>query len=780
MRMLELALRIDFNELFDRDYYLNRYADVRQAAIDPVFHYLLFGAAEGRQPHPAFDGLYYTRRYPDLGRSSWNPLLHYLKFGRAEGRSAHPPAQTYRGSIDLADFSLYVADCDNLELNKFSRSVAMLAAGTGKVSRSRRVSFSKDGPPVVLPEDIACVSGWCFYDAGVLPSRIIFTDGSCSVEAFLNQPREDAAAGLKHRGALNSGFVLRIPVHGAAQSGELRAYHPDGSYAVVSRIKVPAKRPRVRPQHGALRTYADFVAEELETFRHTEADIDELQVKPLISVLVPTYNANVYYLTECIESVFAQRYPAWELCIADDCSDNVDAQKYLESLHSNSRVRLVRRQQRGHISAASNSALSVASGEFVTFLDHDDKLHPEALLEIARAINANRNVRFMYTDEDKIDNEGRRSEPSFKPPFDWDLLRSYQYLGHLICIERELVNQAGGFDEKLTGAQDWDLVIRCIENLSRAQLLHIPRPLYHWRKHSQSTALTVDCKPYVRAAWQRVVQRHVARSGIQAAVEPGLFDGSIRIRRATEASRVAVVFTAQSGDSVVALHKQVQNIAISFFKAEPDGRVIEWGIGEEDRDAAAARIEATDVCVFITRPSDRVNHMFYEELISEIQRPDCGVVTPVIVNSDQYIIEAGLVFDANRKLHNPFAGMKLDETGYMGLSKVRHRVSVCSSICFAVKSSDIQRSDFAAFAEDPEGFAVQLSAAVASSGRLCLVTPYAIVTLAERLSHSERAYPDRPGALAAAGNSERFFEPLLNPNLTKFEDANSICREGLK
>lgn len=242
--------------------------------------------------------------------------------------------------------------------------------------------------------------------------------------------------------------------------------------------------------------------------------------KPLISVVMPTYNPKPEWLTEAIESVRNQLYPNWELCIADDVSTDPAIRPLLEQFaREDSRIKVVFREQNGHISAASNSALELAVGEWVALLDHDDLLPDHALYCVANAIIANPSARLIYSDEDKIDASGRRHDPYFKCDWNTDLFYSQNFFCHLGVYHKPLLDTVGGFRTGVEGSQDYDLVLRCIEHVGGDAVHHIPRVLYHWRVHAESTAGGTDAKPYAALAGERALNEHFARQGVAGSVE---------------------------------------------------------------------------------------------------------------------------------------------------------------------------------------------------------------------------------------------------------------------
>jgi GT2 family glycosyltransferase len=254
---------------------------------------------------------------------------------------------------------------------------------------------------------------------------------------------------------------------------------------------------------------------------------------PRFSIVTPVYETPINVLWLTIESVLAQTFDDWELCLVDDNSPSPKVREVLDACAATDpRVRVEHRAENGGIVAASNTALAMATGEFVALLDHDDRLHPDALLLVDEALRANPEGDYVYTDEDKITARGRHTGPFLKPEWSPERMRTQMYTCHLSVLRRSLVEEVGGFDPKCEGAQDWDLVLKVTER-ARA-VLHVPRVLYHWRGIEGSTAAAVDegggetAKPWAFEAGTRAIQAHCERTGVQAKVvrdndDPGVY-----------------------------------------------------------------------------------------------------------------------------------------------------------------------------------------------------------------------------------------------------------------
>ena len=256
------------------------------------------------------------------------------------------------------------------------------------------------------------------------------------------------------------------------------------------------------------------------------------QYLPMVSVVMPVWNTPERFLRRAVDSVREQIYPHWELCLVDDASTSASVRRILaDYVDSEPRIRLHRREQNGHISRASNDGLAMAKGEFVAFLDHDDELAPEALAQVVWALNREPGLEIIYTDEDKIDANGFRFDPAFKPEWSPERLLASNYACHLCVYRTELVRSVGGLREGFEGSQDHDLILRASAGVSPEQISHLPFVLYHWRSIPGSTASAPNEKPYTAAAGLRAVQEALDRSGATATVEHGAVANTYRVKR---------------------------------------------------------------------------------------------------------------------------------------------------------------------------------------------------------------------------------------------------------
>jgi glycosyltransferase involved in cell wall biosynthesis len=273
-------------------------------------------------------------------------------------------------------------------------------------------------------------------------------------------------------------------------------------------------------------------------------------VTPRFSILTPVYDTPADFLTECVESVRAQDFQDWELILVDDCSPAAHVALALVVIAaSDPRIRVLTREVNGGIVAASNDALSAATGEFVALLDHDDLLTPTALSSFAAELDRRADVDVLYSDEDKIDDTGRRYDTFYKPDWSPARLASHMYLGHFLALRRSLVQEVGGFRAEYEGSQDYDLALRVTEQAR--YVAHIRGVRYHWRASANSTAAATSAKPYAVEAGRRAVEDHCRRLDIDAEVvrqhEAGLF----RIKRKIDPEPLVSIVIPSRGSAAL-------------------------------------------------------------------------------------------------------------------------------------------------------------------------------------------------------------------------------------
>src|SRR3984893_189913 len=392
-----------------------------------------------------------------------------------------------------------------------------------------RIEFWID-EPVVWPKKIRYlkIAGWCVAISGGEVTEVRGRVRNNIFPARFGKLRPDIGLRYDNRpGALRSGFSLNATIPPGRSQLIMEARISEGPWQRI--FLYPLRGPIFRKQSDVesetagdyarwIRCYDRLQREDGQRIREQIAKFEYL---PMISVLLPVYNSNLRWLRSAIVSVQKQLYPHWQLCVVDDASTDPKLWPFLQRCaRRDPRVKVMRRTENGHISAASNDALRLANGEFVALLDHDDELAPTALYFMALALNKNPDLQLLYSDEDKLDEQDRRSEPYFKSDWNPELFLAQNFISHLSVYRTDLIRRLRGFRIGFEGSQDYDLALRCIEQILPKEIEHLPWVLYHWRAGHQSTASSATAKPYAQEAARRAVQEHLERMGIGGTVAP--------------------------------------------------------------------------------------------------------------------------------------------------------------------------------------------------------------------------------------------------------------------
>lgn len=438
----------------------------------------------------------------------------------------------------------------------------------------------------------------------------------------------------------------------------------------------------------------------------------------LISVVMPVFNAPAPLLEAAVDSLRKQLYPRWELCIVDDASTHQDIKRILERhAQEEPRIKVAYRDRNGHISEASNTGLSMASGEYVAFMDQDDLLPEHALYTVAKYIERNPGAAFLYSDEDRIDERGKRRHHHFKPEWDPYLLLATNYCGHLCVFKTEAARRLGlrrGFE----GAQDWDLILRYTEGLDPSEIVHMPHVLYHWRAHEGSTASDVKAKPYVAAAQLQTVQEALTRRH-----EAGT------VRRVEEWDLVRCYFQVPEPLPLVSLIVPTRNredllekctsslfsvteylnyevIIVDNGSDEPATLQLLDRLGQDARvrvlrvdapfnfsalnNLAAAEANGS-VLTLLNNDIEIVESSWLQRLVSFAVRSDVGAVGPRLLYPDRRVQHGGVVIGNGGVAGHAHLGIKEVDPGYNRWAVLDRTVSAVTAACLALRSDVYQR-----------------------------------------------------------------------------------------
>ena len=517
--------------------------------------------------------------------------------------------------------------------------------------------------------------------------------------------------------------------------------------------------------------------------------------RPLISIVTPTYNTPPRFLTAMLHSVREQTYPHWELCIADGGSAAPTLDVIDSAAASDPRIRVARLERNRGIAGNTNAALALARGEYVAFLDHDDELAPFALFEVVQAINRHPDVDFIYSDEDKLDEAGRRVDPCFKPDWSPDTLRSHNYICHLLVLRRDLVERLGGVRDGFDGAQDYDLVLRASE--CARSIVHVPKVLYHWRMHAQSTAADTDSKRYLVESGRRALAEHLERMNTPAGVVEGHIPGvyrviyrlprqplvSILIPNRDSAALLSRCLDSIAGSSyanveilILENHSEQEETWTFYRRLEREGRarIVPWT--KPFNYAAVNNFGAAhsrgDVLLFLNNDVEAINPDWLERMTTHALRPEVGAVGAKLYFADDTVQHAGIVVGMGGVAGHAHLHFPRDAAGYMHRLRVPHNCSAVTGACLMARRDGFERTG--GFAE---GFVlafndVDLCLQIQALGYRIVCTPEA------ELYHFEsktRGYEDTPEKLARFHREYRRFvakwerqlaagDPYYNPN----------------
>jgi glycosyltransferase involved in cell wall biosynthesis len=461
--------------------------------------------------------------------------------------------------------------------------------------------------------------------------------------------------------------------------------------------------------------YAGWVRR-YDTLSDTDcADINKavarMTSKPLLSVLMPTYNTKIEWIKQAIDSVRLQLYENWELCIADDASTCSELKEYLSHLPgTDPRIKVVFRKKNGHISAASNSALDICTADWVALMDHDDVLPKHALYHVAEAINNNPDADLIYSDEDKISDDGDRREPYFKCDWNPDLFLSHNMISHLGVYKRKIILDVGGFREGFEGSQDHDLALRYIEKIDQRRIVHIPRVLYHWRMHSESTASDAAAKPYAVIAGESAIQEHFDRCGVSATVEGQKYGYRIyydlpqpeplvtiivptrnqlnllkncieSIREKTLYSNFELLVVDNNSDDPEALAYLGKITNGSGIRVEQDPQPFNFA----EINNSAVRNANGEFIALVNNDIEVISPDWLGEMVSIACQPGVGAVGAKLLYPDDSIQHAGVVLGIGGVGNHAFKHLPSDNPGYFCRAKVVSSFSALTGACLVVR-----------------------------------------------------------------------------------------------
>ena len=726
--------------LFDERYYLKSYPDVRLGDIDPIIHYIKYGAREGRNPNPYFDTTFYLNRYEDVAKSKINPLLHYIMYGAKEGRWAGP-------NFNSGFYLLSNPDVKKAGLNPLLHYIlhGQYEGRKAKTETDRELKL---------------------YNYRKLSSLFLFINKS-NIKKSIDYIRK---------------YGFRAFIYKA--STKLNSVVP---YEVWIKINEP--------------TEEELTAKKNIKFKY----------EPKISIVVPVWNTPKKFLIDMIESVLNQTYSNWELCIVDGNSKEKHVKETLEHYTlKDKRIKVKYLKENKGIAGNSNEAIALATGEYIAFLDHDDVLAPFALYEVVRAINENEDVDFIYSDEDKITEDGlKRFDPFFKPDFSPDTLRSYNYICHLSVVKKALLNEAGWFREGYDGSQDYDLILRCTEKAKK--IVHIPKILYHWRISDNSVAQDPKNKMYAYDAAKKALKDHLDRIGLKGKVSDGPFLGSYKIDYdISYHHKVSIIIpnkdhkedlekcitsiinksTYKNYEIIIVENNSKEKKTFEYYEYLQNKYnnivLLEWKdkFNYSAVNNFASKYANGDILLFLNNDTEVINENWIEEMLMYAQRKDVGAVGAKLYYPDDTIQHGGVILGIGGIAGHSHKFFPRASFGYFRRLVVVQNLSAVTGACLMMRKDVFNEVE--GFDEGyPLAFSdVDICLKVREKGYLVVWTPYA------ELYHHEsksRGYEDTPEKQERFKKEIELFkkkwghilekgDPYYNPNLTLEKEDFSIKR----
>ncbi|MDD7218785.1 MAG: glycosyltransferase family 2 protein [Clostridia bacterium] len=522
------------------------------------------------------------------------------------------------------------------------------------------------------------------------------------------------------------------------------------------------------PSEFWVRLHERFEPEEIpygpwyETYAPTKEVLDKQKKHrfkngPLFSIVVPAYRTPELFLRQMMDSLINQTYGNWELCLANASPEDLKMNRILEDYKKrDSRIHIMNLKENLGIAENTNCALSMAKGDFVGFLDHDDLLAPDALYEIALAAEENPLADVIYTDEDKVTTDlSEHFQPHFKPDFNLDLLRSNNYICHFFTVRRKIAEEVGGFRKEFDGAQDYDFIFRCVEKAR--SVAHVPKILYHWRTHKSSTADNPASKMYAFEAGKRAIEGNLKRSGTEGTVECTKDLGFYRVKYPVKGQPLVSVIipnreekdtlksclesvlektTYQNYEIIIVENNSSSEEIFNYYREisqNPRIRLVRW---KKEFNYSAinnfgVKSAKGEYLLFLNNDVTVIDPDWMSELLGVCQREEVGAAGVKLLYPDDTIQHAGCVVGMGGIAGNLFVNMPSNRTGYLHKASLLQDMSAVTAACMMMKKSVFEQAG---------GFTEELAVAfndvdlclkVRSHGHLIVYDPYA------RLYHYE-------------------------------------------
>ena len=865
--------RIEKSGLFDAKYYLQTYKDARLADLPPLDHFIKVGLKEDRRPNKEFDPVWYRENYKDVKENKAYPFIHYIIYGKKEGRFSNEQ-EMIQNKILLKNFMEYFDEESYLIANpdiKDSIKDDLFTSATDHFQQfgylEVKNSIRQIGAEFPLFNEISyleknfdvqksvksgalssgfehfLLNGYINYKngnqliGGHFPFEIssqmleedfapIFNEESylrVNTDVLESVRKRDFKSGWEHfkkfglnevrlgMRSLYEGLPKISEEEYVEQFNDVREALSKGSlesaywhYLLIGNQEI-LKGERIITE----KNYYSYT-QPLFTEKINE-DIENLKKKIHFSIIIPVYNVDVKWLDLAIQSIKQQWYPYWEICIVDDKSTKKELLEYLQNLED-PQIKIRYMAKNSNISAASNEALKLATGEYIVLMDNDDELTPDALYEVAKVIDE-QNAEFIYSDEDKIDMDGRYSEPHYKADFAPDMFLSQNYISHLGVIKKELVDKVRGWEIGLEGSQDYDLYLKILEQTDK--IYHIPKVLYHWRKIPGSTASEYSDKSYAQEAGRKALESAMLRRNIEASVLNGKVPGTYKVSYTIKTKPlVSIIIPFKDKPELLKmsiesiLNKSTYNnfeiIGMSNNSQETatfeemqrlrllDDRVqfYEYNVAfnySKINNYAVKEYAKGEHIILLNNDIEIITPNWIEEMLIFSQRKEIGAVGAKLYYPDTTIQHAGVILGIGGVAGHSHKYFSKDANGYFSRLNIIQNVSAVTAACLMVKKSifeevnGLNENDLTIAFND-----VDFCLRIRENGYLNIFTPYCEAYHHESIS---RGAEDNPEKVARFNQEVDYmknryqdileFDPYYNENLTLIKEDFSI-KQGSK
>ncbi len=506
-----------------------------------------------------------------------------------------------------------------------------------------------------------------------------------------------------------SGLILEYRLRNSLARKALKRLY-EGTRAIYRRIRGSSNSLKTKKDNNYLDPFNVDEYNEWLAVNEKYEDVKPLEYNPKISIAIPVYNAPIKYLEECIDSVLMQTYENWELCLADDCSTDPKVKETLDKYaQKDNRIKVVYRKENGNISKATNSAFEVCTGDYISLLDNDDVITKDALYEVAKVINLDKDVDFIYSDEDKINTEGRRCDPHFKADFSPDTFLSNNYICHLTTFKKELLDEVGGEISQFDGAQDFDIFLRLTEKANK--IYHIPKILYHWRVIPGSTSENISAKPRAINAGKMSVESALKRRNIAATVDSSNNDGTYIVNYEIANPRISIIINNNSNkierclksiyektsyynyEIIVVCDENNSTEIIDKFKKEHDNIKtisVNSNCGISSRFNEGVKASEGEYIVLLNNTAQIITSDWLKNMLMYASRNHIGAVGPKILNPDNTIQHGGMVLVGGNIVGYAYEKIPGEARVEFGRLEVPFNYDVVSTNCLMISKEKYQ------------------------------------------------------------------------------------------